>query len=454
MLGSMLRRAIALAALTLALAASLPAQPYSARTAAERLAPERLAAVHADVEALAAARVAVPALPGLVDYRAIFHAHAGDSAHTGGTLEELLADAHRAGVSIVFLSDHHRPPRDFMDSWRGVREGVLFVPGSEARGMLIHPQRSVRAWMRGELNALRRAVVAGSGLAFLSHVEDRAADSLEHLTGMEIYNRHADVADDRESLRLLTAWMTDPDGIVRLRSLLERYPAEILASQVHYPALYLERWDRETRRRRVVGVGANDCHHNQVFVVLRDGDDGVRLGTVVDDFEEMGRITAEERPRIPELVAGRRDRDEIARFDFDPYLLSMHNVSTHVLAPALEEGAVRAAVAAGRVYVAHDWMADPTGFRFEAEPPAGERRLMGDQAAAGTTLRATVPVPARLRLLRSGSEVLAADGRELEHRADLPGVYRLEAWLELDGELRPWIYSNPIYLRAGAVESP
>jgi hypothetical protein len=28
-----------------------------------------------------------------------------------------------------------------------------------------------------------------------------------------------------------------------------------------------------------------------------------------------------------------------------------------------------------------------------------------------------------------------------------PGAYRLEAWLELDGELRPWIFANPVYVR-------
>ena len=28
------------------------------------------------------------------------------------------------------------------------------------------------------------------------------------------------------------------------------------------------------------------------------------------------------------------------------------------------------------------------------------------------------------------------------------GAYRLEAWLKLDGELRPWIFANPVYVRA------
>ena len=28
-----------------------------------------------------------------------------------------------------------------------------------------------------------------------------------------------------------------------------------------------------------------------------------------------------------------------------------------------------------------------------------------------------------------------------------PCAYRLEAWLKLDGEWRPWIFSNPVYVR-------
>src|SRR6185295_18685519 len=37
------------------------------------------------------------------------------------------------------------------------------------------------------------------------------------------------------------------------------------------------------------------------------------------------------------------------------------------------------------------------------------------------------------------------------------GAYRLEAWLKVDGEERPWIYSNPVYVRlpgASEIELP
>ncbi|HEX4610127.1 MAG TPA: hypothetical protein VH092_18180, partial [Urbifossiella sp.] len=92
-----------------------------ARSNVERLAPDRLAAVHADVERLRAKRVPVPPRARLTDYRCILHAHAEDSAHTGGTLPEMLADAKTAGVHAVLLTDHYRPPTDFIDGrWRGL----------------------------------------------------------------------------------------------------------------------------------------------------------------------------------------------------------------------------------------------------------------------------------------------------------------------------------------------
>src|SRR5438034_2113958 len=110
----------------------------------DRLTLERLAAVHADVERLRARRIDIPPRPGRTDYRCILHAHAEDSAHTGGTLPEMLADAKKAGVHAILLTDHYRPPSDFIDGrWRGLKEGVLFIPGSETNGFLVYPITSI-----------------------------------------------------------------------------------------------------------------------------------------------------------------------------------------------------------------------------------------------------------------------------------------------------------------------
>jgi len=56
------------------------------------------------------------------------------------------------------------------------------------------------------------------------------------------------------------------------------------------------------------------------------------------------------------------------------------------------------------------------------------------------------PVPARLKLIYNGTVVRETNGTNLTWAAKKPGTYRLEAWLPVDGEDRPWIYSNPVYL--------
>jgi hypothetical protein len=107
---------------------------------------------------------------------------------------------------------------------------------------------------------------------------------------------------------------------------------------------------------------------------------------------------------------------------------------------------VYAALREGCCYIAVDSVAPAKGFRFEADDLA-----MGAEGRAGTrrTLRARVPLPAKLRLLRDGVEIAGAEGEALEHEVEEPGVYRVEAYRRAKGRERTWILSNPIYIRDG-----
>ncbi|MCX5671383.1 MAG: hypothetical protein NTU94_08715 [Planctomycetota bacterium] len=58
-------------------------------------------------------------------------------------------------------------------------------------------------------------------------------------------------------------------------------------------------------------------------------------------------------------------------------------------------------------------------------------------------LRVHSPAPAALSLLRNGAVMDWTTGTDLEHRAEEAGVYRVEARFEG----RPWVYTNPVYLR-------
>jgi hypothetical protein len=245
--------------------------------------------------------------------------------------------------------------------------------------------------------------------------------------------------------------LTDPKQLAELQEAVRLYPDEVLAFQCDYPKVYLDKWDEGTKRKRLTGVAANDCHHNQVFVVKMVDAETVLVGTSVDEDAKMRKVTAALRPGIKELTKGRKPGDVLAKVDFDPYYRSFRNVSTHVLAPKLDEPSIRAALHAGRAYVAHDWMCDATGFRFEARDSRGKRlAIVGEEVklSEGMKLVAALPLPAYVRLLRHGEEVAKSDGKaECEFAVNETGVYRVEAWLKLDGEPRPWIFSNPIYVR-------
>ena len=206
--------------------------------------------------------------------------------------------------------------------------------------------------------------------------------------------------------------LTDSKKLGDLEKALRLYPDEVFAFQCDYPDAYLKKWDEGTKRIRLTGIAANDCHHNQVFIVKVVDSETVLLGTNVDADDKMRKITADMRPSIKEMTRGRKAGDILAKLDFDPYYRSFRNSSTHVLAPKLEETAIRSALKEGRAYVAHDWMCDATGFRFDAIDAQGKPVAhMGDEVklSDGLKLTAKLPLPASVRLPRQGPDVALAE---------------------------------------------
>ena len=349
-------------------------------TTLERMEPANLEAVHQARLNFAKSRQPVIPIGVYRDYRAVMHVHAEDSEHTKGTRAEVLAGAKEAGIQAVFFTDHRGPKPD---TWRGVKDGVLFLPGSEDDHQLRFPVPDM--------------------LKFLSHVEERLDMPSDGFHGMEIYNRHADQTDESEFNKYFEAAGKDSAAWSKLVDAQKRYPDEVFnAAQDYWPAIFA-RWDKELEKRVFTGIAANDSHKNQIY-----------QGTV-----------------------------------FDPYAVSFRSAVTHILARELTESALRRSLKEGRVYVAHDWLADPAGFAFVATNNLGVYQI-GDSIPLfqDAKLTAMLPLAAKLKLIHNGKVVSEASGTKLEHKAREPGYYRLEAWLEVDGELRPWIYSNPIYVAA------
>jgi len=182
----------------------------------------------------------------------------------------------------------------------------------------------------------------------------------------------------------------------------QAFPNELLAASTDYHPETLTNWDDEIEKRPFTGIGVSAVGEKA-------------------------------------LVEGEK---------FDLLEPGLSNLVTHILAQELTEAQIYEALTNGHAYVAHDWLGDPTGFSFGAVNNLGVFS-MGDSAPiqGNTRVVGATPVPARLRLIHKGEVVEETTGTNLTFQAKQPGPYRLEAWLTVDGEDRPWIYSNPVYLR-------
>jgi hypothetical protein len=439
--------------LLLIAACALPGRGGAGSSLSERFTEGYLSGLHAGAEKVRAAARPEARSGEWEDVRCVLHAHSGLSHDSRGTEAQIVAAAKRARVRAVFTTEHPTADRKWITAGlRGERDGVLFVPGAELSDGLLVWRGEKAEWTPGMTAGEVLGRLQGTdGVAFVAHPEKRKEDAdwkLPPFAGMEIYNTHADAQDSdyEKSLSELTG-----GSLVRaftLLGLLNRYPQEAFAAIFDEQTALLRRWDRlneETlgARRHVVGIAGNDSHQN-VGLTVAATEQGLRV------TDALGEVVSEvPKEKLPAFLFGSvKPGTVVLTHTFDPYEVSMGYMNTHVLAREVTEASLFRALQAGRAYVSFDWMADPSGFSYTAR--AGKKRIeMGDETAAGKKplLTARTNMPCDLRLLRNGETVRRVSGSEVSFRADTPGVYRVEAWVDLGSEERPWIYSNPIYVR-------
>ena len=342
------------------------------------------------------------------DLACVIHLHSLHSDGTG-TVREIVRAGRRAGVDVVMLTDH-----DTLEAKRqgdeGWHDGVLLLVGEE-----VSPPRRDHCLAFGvdteidhDLGAdgILRAIRAAGGLSFAAHPFSRgsrrfkragdgmpfAALDSDALHGIELWSFVTDTAETFESLPEALRFIVAPGRVLE-----------------HPPERNMSEWDRLCRSRRVVAIGGLDAH--QI---------GKRIG-----------------PFVP--------------FRLMAYHRSFRFLRTHVLCGEPPTGdldhdrdQVYSALREGRCYLAMDSLGPPRGFAFTA----GELQMGSEGSAGEHTLRAAVPSPAQLRLLRDGEPIATADdATELVEEVRGPRVYRVEARRHAHGRSRTWIVSNPIYLR-------
>ncbi|HEV3263772.1 MAG TPA: PHP domain-containing protein [Gemmataceae bacterium] len=434
----------ALGILTFAIAVSFLGSTARADALA-KLKPDKLEAVHKAVLALRADWRKLDRPGPYKEYRANIHVHSALSHDSRGTLKEIVAAARATGTRVLMFTEHPADHYDFYkDGHRGVKHGVLLIPGAETQGFLAFPTHSLRGLTAGPPQEFCDLVRRRDGLVFLSHLEERMDWNIHGLTGVEIYNTHADFKDEKH----LLAALRNPLWIFKSVGLFRKYPQEAFSALQDYPADYLRRWDQLCEKAPHTGVAANDSHQNVGLLIRLLDKDQVRLEDALG--KKLFQLDAGLLPALGPLRKGKKPGDVLFRLCLDPYENSLRHVGTHLFLRELSDKAVWEALEAGRAYVAFDWLADASGFDFAAR--SGSHRFeMGSRLRLdeGLMLHGRAPLPGHWKLVRNGKTVAESTGRQFNFSVAKPGNYRVEVWLKIAGEDMIWILSNPLYIRPG-----
>ena len=113
------------------------------------------------------------------------------------------------------------------------------------------------------------------------------------------------------------------------------------------------------------------------------------------------------------------------------------------------KGQIYGALRQGRLFIANERVAPAVGFRFSFIAKSGSTLIMGEE----TTFKRGIlfietPEKGEIRLLKDGEVLKEWRGTSASYEVEESGVYRVEIYRRLlfFGP-RPWIFSNPIYLR-------
>lgn len=346
------------------------------------------------------------------EYVGNLHIHSNWS-DGGGTVSEIANAAAAAGLDFICLNDHAYMTDDLHIDEEGFYEELLVLVGLEL-GVRFHHYLAYDLKERVTQHNFRPQeiidhVKAQGGFGFLAHPFEKGMPFREKsvaytwndlgvtgYTGICIWN-----FTSRWKERVKTAF----HGIFHLafkRQLLKG-PSEKTLSF----------WDSQCRERRVVAVGGSDAHA-AVFT----------LGQV--SFKPLSYEHLLNTINIHILLNKRLPKD-------------FREAKKEVYGAMME----------GRLFIAHDDLTPAKGFKLDFISDDGSDLYMGEEGIFHPgDLVIELPREGEIRLVRDGKVVKKWRGMEAVYRVNEKGTYRVEVYrrLWLFG-WRPWIFSNPIYLR-------
>lgn len=345
---------------------------------------------------------------GMAEYTGVIHVHSSYSQDSEASVELIARAARRAGVDFVVISDHNTLGALREEGWHG---NVLILAGEEVglpRSNHYLALGITEEVPPGAPREVIQAVLAQGGFGFLAHPffegnkrlglpaclwEDWDADGY---TGLSLFDYSTDAASRLGLLTYLLFTAFPWLDVDRPRP------------------KTLEKWNELLETRRPVAIGTVDAHLQYV-----------RLGPIrvpVHPFQSFFRFV----------------RTHIVTED------SLNGELTH------DKKLVYRALQHGSCFVANEYVGSARGFSVRVR--CGDKcATMGQEIALEGggrrgVLEVCSPIPAELRLLLDGREVSSASGTSLTYAVSVPGVYRVEAFRRHCLRLKPWVYTNPVYV--------
>ncbi|MEK7398808.1 MAG: CehA/McbA family metallohydrolase [Candidatus Poribacteria bacterium] len=340
------------------------------------------------------------------EYVGVLHVHTKYSDGSG-SIKKIVKEAKKANLDYVITSDHNsfQALKDGAEGWYddllllvGEEIGVKWSEHYLAVGINepIKPDKenyNVRTYIEEVKNQ--------GGLGFIAHPYG-LRKSLFRLR-IASWNSWDDPNYDGIEI---WSYMHDWSHHVNIFNIVYRYinPRKIISGP---PEHILKKWDELCQNRRVIGIGALDVHAKYVFPF------------VMIQFLSYRRTFNTVRTHI--LTSSPLNQDL--------------NASKKTLYDSLK---------AGHCFFADDYLANSNGFRFEAVLD-DKYLIMGDEQkmSGKANLLIETPLPSTIRLIKDGQVLIKEKSCNLVTETRDFGVYRVEARIDD----KPWIYSNPIYLR-------
>jgi hypothetical protein len=348
----------------------------------------------------------------MYNYPGNIHVHSRYSDGSG-EIGQIIAEASAAGLSYVIVCDHETLaglPEETVD------QGVVLLVGVELNCHYNHYlafglSELVRSDDENPQNLIDRVRESG-GLGFIAHPFDRGSRYIEkgrafpwktwpvfNFHGMEIWNYSSHWRGLHPSLfRTLYWFFINRSGAMK-----------------GPPRRLLRLWDcYNAAGHKVVAIGSSDAH----ATIYQIGFLKLTIFTYRYIFSTINTYIVLE--------------DELSR--------DLGTAKKQVM------GALRS----GRCYISYDKFHPGKEFSFYALS-RNRTAQMGDELVYHDGIRLQVKAPGRhprIRLICDGILCMEYDGPELEFPVAGPGIYRAEVYHRPRiGKLRPWIFSNPIYVK-------